>query len=97
MTETTAKKGMVKYKKDHAKESFDFDYLQEINYDDKRSLKQVVETLFSAIKKQNELLEQQAHEFEARIKEIQEQHTKDMEQLKAVFGDKLATYLKGIL
>ena len=37
MTRTTAKKGMVEYKKGHAKEDFDFGYLSDINYDDKRA------------------------------------------------------------
>lgn len=46
MTETTAKKGMVRYKIGYTKSEFDFDYLQSINYDDKRTLKVVVETLF---------------------------------------------------
>lgn len=47
MTELTAKKGMVRYKTGHGSKDFDYGYLDEINYDDKRKLKQVIETLFT--------------------------------------------------
>ncbi len=47
MTETTAKKGMVHYKNGLSKTDFDFGFLKDINYDDKRTLKEVVETLFN--------------------------------------------------
>jgi hypothetical protein len=50
MTKTTAKKGMIEFKTGHAKLDFDYDYLQSINYDDKRKLKEVIETLFNVNK-----------------------------------------------
>lgn len=49
MTETTAKKGMVRVKTGHTKNDFDFKFLKDINYDD-RELGVVIETLFGNIK-----------------------------------------------
>lgn len=53
MTETTAKKGMVRVKTGHTKNDFDFKFLKDINYDD-RELGVVIETLFNNMKKMEE-------------------------------------------
>ena len=49
MTETTAKKGMTRYKSGHSKNDFDFAFLGEIHYDEKRKLVTVIENLFGKI------------------------------------------------
>jgi hypothetical protein len=57
MTELTAKKGMTRYKSGHSKNDFDFAFLNDINYDDKRKLVDVIEALFGKIKALEESIE----------------------------------------
>lgn len=47
MTDTTAKKGMIKYKKGYDKEGFDYAYLEEIPYNENLSVRNVVKGLES--------------------------------------------------
>ena len=78
MTRTTAKKGMVEYKKGHAKEDFDFGYLSDINYDDKRELKEVVETLFSKIKGLEKQIDVLTTALNERVEEESKKHKQDL-------------------
>jgi len=77
MTETTAKKGMTRYKKGHSKNEFDYDFLQSINYDDKRLLKEVIETLFNVNKSLGEKINEMKIDrevFMIQYKTLNEEH-----------------------
>lgn len=93
MTRTTAKKGMVEYKKGHAKEDFDFGYLSTINYDDNRELKEVVETLFSknkSLEKQIDVLTTALNEkVDMEVKKLQDK----MDQFDRVFEKNIKEWL----
>jgi len=87
MTETTAKKGMLKYKKGHSKNDFDYGYLQEINYDDKRLMKEVIETLFSVNKSLGKEIEQiklDRAEFMVKYNELKKEHDRMLKDVKAL-------------
>lgn len=56
MTETTAKKGMVRFKSGFSKNDFDYDFLSQVNYDDSRKLVNVIEALFGEIKSMKETI-----------------------------------------
>ena len=87
MTETTAKKGMVRFKKGHSKLEFDFGFLNEINYDDKRSMKEVVETLFNEIKSLKDEVSKikvDRDEFYAKYQELQIEHDRMLVDVKSL-------------
>jgi len=82
MTKTTAKKGMVEFKNGHSKLDHDYGYLQEINYDDKRLMKEVIETLFSVNKSLGKDIKDIKKHFENEVlKVVEESKVKDVYEL----------------
>jgi hypothetical protein len=57
LTKTTAKKGMSEYKAGFGKNDYEYGFLNVQNYDEKRYLKEVIETLFGKIDKLEKILE----------------------------------------
>lgn len=94
MTETTAKKGMTRFKTGHGKNDFDFDYLQALNYDDKRTLKQVIETLFTEIKRLKEEVELKDKEIVEMSKKNYEENKKRLDTYDKTFEQSLKDFLK---
>lgn len=93
MTETTAKKGMVKYKNGHSKLEFDYGFLNEINYDDKRQLKEVVETLFGKIKGLEELNKYLEETFKNRIDQLEKEYNERLERIEKAFEQNIKEWL----
>jgi hypothetical protein len=87
MTKTTAKKGMIECKTGHSKNDFDYDYLQSINYDDKRKLKEVIETLFSvntSLAKEIDDMKLDRDKFIESYNELKEEHDRMLKNVKAL-------------
>ena len=87
MTETTAKKGMVRYKNGFTKNDFDYDFLDKINYDDKRTLKEVVETLFREIKtlkEENTQIKMDRDEFMKKYQTLEIEHDRMLNDVKSL-------------
>ena len=93
MTRTTAKKGMVEYKKGHAHEDFDFGYLSDINYDDKRELKEVVETLFSKIKGLEKQIDVLTTALNERVEEESKKTQEKLDQFNKTFEKNIKEWL----
>lgn len=93
MTETTAKKGMVRYKTGHSKNDFDFDYLSSINYDDKRTLKQVIETLFTENKNLNEKIETAEKEFSEKLDSLKKEYDDQFTKFEETFEKNIRDFL----
>ena len=87
MTKTTAKKGMVECKTGHSKNDFDYVYAQEVNYDDERKLKKVIETLFSvnkSLEKEIEQMKVDRDEFMVKYNTLNEEHDRMLNDVKAL-------------
>lgn len=82
MTETTAKKGMVKYKTGFSKNDFDYDFLSQVNYDESRKLVSVIEALFGKIKSLEEAIDKNFKTQNEKVfKVIEESKQEDVYQL----------------
>jgi hypothetical protein len=92
-TETTAKKGMVKYKKGHSKLELDYGFLNEINYDDKRQLKEVVETLFGKIKELEKLNKSLEETFKNRVDQLEKEFSERLERIEQAFEQNIKEWL----
>ena len=87
MTKTTAKKGMIECKTGHSKLDYDYVYAQEVNYDDKRKLKEVIETLFSvnkSLEKEIEQMKVDRDEFMVKYNTLNEEHDRMLNDVKAL-------------
>lgn len=93
MTETTAKKGMVRYKKGHSKLEFEFGFLNEINYDDKRTMKEVVETLFGKIDKLENLVKELSVQHKDRIDQLEKEYSERLERIEQAFEQNIKEWL----
>ena len=93
MTETTAKKGMVRFKKGHSKLEFEFGFLNEINYDDKRTMKEVVETLFNEIKSLKELNKSLDENYKNRIDQLEKEYNERLERIETAFEQNIKEWL----
>jgi hypothetical protein len=93
MTETTAKKGMVRFKVGYSKSEFDFGFLSSINYDDTRKLKQVIETLFTENTNLKEQITTMAEEFNTAFTEYKAVVDKKLDNFDATFETNIHDYL----
>ena len=86
MTETTAKKGMVRVKTGHTKNDFDYAFLKDINYDD-RELGVVIETLFGnikALKEENTKLREDCEAFKKDYETLKDEHDRMLLDVKSM-------------
>ena len=93
MTETTAKKGMVRFKKGHSKLEFDFGFLNEINYDDKRTMKEVVETLFGKIDKLENLVKELSIQHKDKVDQLEKEYNERLERIETAFEQNIKEWL----
>lgn len=93
MTETTAKKGMTRYKTGYSKSDFNYDYVASVNYDEKRTLKQVIETLFNENKSLKEKLVETENNFNEQIEQIKQNYDDKFTKLNETFEQNIKDFL----
>jgi len=94
MTKKTAKKGMVEHKVGFSEKEFDYNYLQSINYDDKRLLKDVIETLFKVIENQEKKFLAVEENLKQNIVELENKNQERFDLLQGVFEKNVREWLK---
>lgn len=94
MTKKTAKKGMVEYKVGFNDRDFDYSFLQSINYDDKRLLKDVIETLFKVIENQEKKFLAAQEEIQKSISELEKRNQEKFDAWQNVFEKNVREWLK---
>jgi hypothetical protein len=92
-TETTAKKGMTQYKNGYGKNDKDWGFLHEINYDDKRALKEVIETLFGKLEKSEKAVEDLKSQFKERVDQLELEYNKRLERIEKAFEQNIKEWL----
>ena len=94
MTKKTAKKGMVECKIGFSEKDFDYAYLQSINYDDKRLLKDVIETLFKVIENQEKKFLAVEENLRKIIADLENKNQERFDLLQGVFEKNVREWLK---
>lgn len=94
MTKKTAKKGMVEVKVGFNERDYDYNYLQSINYDDKRLLKDVIETLFKVIENQEKKFLAEQEEVKKSILELEKKNQEKFDSFQKVFEKNVREWLK---
>lgn len=93
LTKTTAKKGMSEYKTGFGKNNYEYGFLNVQNYDEKRYLKEVIETLFGKIDKLEKALEEAKLDYDKRLDQVKTEHGDRLERIELAFENNIKEFL----